>query len=118
MAMGGLGSGRRQQRERHEVPRAAVDAAVGEDLAVFGELELALHQPVGELAGLDREWVDVASHLFVGLAQAPAEDDLEHPRARAIEWTKQQRDQMRVDRDRNRRRRRHREHRASDVDAC
>ena len=31
----------RQKGERHEVPRALVDAAVGEDLAVVGELQLA-----------------------------------------------------------------------------
>ena len=69
----------RQQGERHEVPRAAVDAAVGEDLAVVGELQLAAHEPVGELAGLDGERADVAGDLLVVLASRPrAEDDLEH----------------------------------------
>ena len=34
-------SGRRQQGERHDVPRATVDAAVGENLHVLVELELA-----------------------------------------------------------------------------
>ena len=43
-------SGRRQQGERHDEPRAAVDAAVGEHLAVVGELELAADEAVGELA--------------------------------------------------------------------
>ena len=43
----------RQQRERDDHPRAAVDAAVGEHRAVVVELEFAAHEPVGELARLD-----------------------------------------------------------------
>src|ERR1700712_151857 len=59
------GSDGGQQREREEVPRAVIDAAVGEDLPVLRELELALHQPVGELARVDVERADVARHLLV-----------------------------------------------------
>ena len=47
------------------MPRAAVDAAVGEDLAVVGELELAADETVRELAGLDGERADVAGDLVV-----------------------------------------------------
>ena len=50
-----------QERERDDDPGAAVDAAVGEDGAVVVELELAAHEAVGELAGLDGERVDVAA---------------------------------------------------------
>ena len=57
-------SDRGEQRERHDQPRALVDAAVGEDLAVLGELELAPYEPVGELAGLDGERADVPGDLL------------------------------------------------------
>ena len=75
-------SGRREQRERDDQPRAVVDAAVGEHLAVVGELELAADEAVRELAGLDGERADVAGDLVVvgrrrvGVRRAP-EDDLE-----------------------------------------
>ncbi len=103
--------------ERHEVPGAPVDAAVGEDLAVVGELELATHQAVGELARLDGERADVAGDLFVVLAETAAEDHLEHARAGFVGRAVDQADEVRRDRDRRRRRRGHREHRAGDVDA-
>ena len=67
------GSGRRQQRQRYEVPRAPADAAVGDDLPVLGEVELTLHEPVRELAGVDLERADVAGDLLVVLEQSKVE---------------------------------------------
>ena len=49
-----------EQGEGDHVPGAAVDAAVGEQLAVVGELQFAAHEAVRELSGLDIERADVA----------------------------------------------------------
>ena len=54
-----------QQRERDDEPRTAVDATVGEHLAIVGELQLATYEAVGELAWIDGERADVAGHLIV-----------------------------------------------------
>ena len=56
----------REQGEWHDQPGTAVDPAMGEDLPVVGELELAADEAVGELAGLDGERTDVAGD-FVAL---------------------------------------------------
>ena len=50
---------------------------MGEDLPVFGELEIALHQAIGELAGVDRERAHVAGHLLIGFIDAGSEHHLE-----------------------------------------
>ena len=66
------------------MPRAVVDAAVGEHLAVVGELEFATHESIGELAGLDRERADVAGDLLtLALLDPAAEHHLEHAAARS-----------------------------------
>ena len=39
------------ERQRHQEPWAAIDAAVGEDEAVLGELELAADQSILNLPG-------------------------------------------------------------------
>ena len=95
-------SGGREKGERHDVPRTVVDAAVGEHLAVVGELELAANQPVGELARLDRERADVASDLFAVVVEAAPEHHLEHAGPLLGVRAEDQPDQMRRDRDRRR----------------
>jgi EAL domain-containing protein (putative c-di-GMP-specific phosphodiesterase class I) len=60
--------GRWQQGERHQMPRTAIDTAMGEDLAVFGELEIALHQAIRELARLDREGAHIAGDFGTGFS--------------------------------------------------
>jgi hypothetical protein len=68
---------------------------VGEDLAVLGELELAPHEAIRELAGVDRERADVARDLFVVLARAFAEHHFEHPVTGLCRWAVDQRDEVR-----------------------
>jgi len=116
-----------QQSEGHAQPRTAIDTAVGEDLSVLGKLQFRLHQSIGELAGIDREWTDVACNLIVrgrvswrGFTrefQAPAKDDLEDARAAVGRRAVQEGDEMRIDGDGHGTRSGHREHHASDVDA-
>lgn len=107
---------RGKKGERHREPRTTVDATVGEDLPVLGELELTLDQPVGEFSRLDRERTDIASHLLVVLARSAPKDHLEHTRTGILRGAEDESDQVRIDDDRYRTGRGHGEHCARDVD--
>ena len=61
---GSGGHDRWEQRERHDVPGPRSTRQWANTVAVVGELELAAHEPVRELAGLDVERADVAGDRF------------------------------------------------------
>src|SRR5262245_13987606 len=72
-AYGMCSTGCRQQVVRDHRGRALVDAAVGLDRAVVGELDLAPHQAVAELPRLDLDGLHVAGDVLA----VSAVDDLE-----------------------------------------
>ena len=106
-----------QQCERDVGPRSLVDPAVGDHLAVVVELELAAHEPVGELAGFDGERADVAGDLLARLVEPAPEHHLEHPAAADPAGAEDQGHQVRRDRHRRRARCGLREHHPGEVDA-
>jgi len=89
------------------MPWTVIDTTVSEDLTIAIELQLAFHEAVRELAGLDRKWTHVARYLLVVSAAALAENDLEYAASGFIRRARNQRDKVRRNGDGNRRGRRH-----------
>ena len=85
---------RGQKSKGDEMPWALVDATMGEDLAEFGELQLAANEPIRELPWLDRERADVAGDLLVILGHAFSKDGLEHADAGLASRAVDQGDEM------------------------
>lgn len=74
----GLGRDWRKKGERHQMPGTLIDATVGENLTIIGELEFCFHQAVGEFAGFHGERADIAGYLLIGVEWPAPKDDFEN----------------------------------------
>ena len=59
------------------MPRVLVHATVRKNLFVSVEVELALHEPIGEFSRFDSERADIARQLLAFLLHPAAKDHLE-----------------------------------------
>lgn len=89
------------------MPRSMIYSAMGENLAILGEIELTFDEAIGELPWINCERADVAGDLLSIFFHSFAEDHFENPRATLVGRAVDERNEMGVNREWNWRRCRH-----------
>ena len=89
------------------MPRSMIHSAMGENLAILGEIEFTLDEAIGELPWINRERTDVAGDLLGVFFHSFAKDHFENPRSTLVGSTVDERNEMGVNREWNWRRSRH-----------
>ena len=83
------------------MPRSMIHSAMGENLAILGEIELTFDEAIGELPWINCERADVAGDLLSIFFHSFAEDHFENPRAPLVGRTVDERNEMGVNREWN-----------------